>query len=76
MKQKHGKKQENQTGNKAGSEISLKSPRTIEACRRQGYLLRELKYISFEKYLESQVDPDIPKDIVKLRWEAIEERRK
>jgi hypothetical protein len=73
---KRDKKHEEQGGTKAAPEISLKSPRTAEACKRQGYLLHELRYTSLEKYKKSIVDPDIPQDIIELRWNAIEERRK
>lgn len=45
-------KDEEQGGTKAPPELSLKSPRTIEACKRQGYLIKELKFIPLEKYKE------------------------
>lgn len=73
---KKQKVKEEQGGDAAPPRLSLKSPRTVEACRRQGYLLKELKYISLEKYRESVVDPKITPDIIELRWNAMEEKRK
>lgn len=43
---------------------------------RQGYLVDELKFIPLDKYKESIVDPDIHDEIIKLRWERMEKKRK
>ena len=71
---KKTKKEEEQAG--SNQTISLKSPRTVEAAKRQGYLMKELKFIPYDKYKESIVDLKITEDIIKLRWERLEAKRK
>ncbi|CAI2361153.1 unnamed protein product [Moneuplotes crassus] len=56
-------------------EINLKSPRTIEAAKRQGYLIKELKFQSFPKFKDTIVDLKVTDDIIKLRWERMEAKR-
>lgn len=73
---KKQRKAEQQAGSKIEDQLSLKSPRTVEACRRQGYLLSELKFIPFDRYKENITDSKLTLDIIELRFKASDERRK
>ncbi|EKX46429.1 hypothetical protein GUITHDRAFT_107632 [Guillardia theta CCMP2712] len=50
----------------------LLSPRSTEACRRQGYLTQELVFKDFDFFEER----DLPDDIIEVRWQHYETRRK
>ena len=56
--------------------LSLKSPRTVEACKRQGYLLKDLEFVSFENFQKANKDPSLEQSVLKVRWSALEQMRR
>ena len=54
----------------------LKSPRTIEACKRQGYNPKELLFKTKQDLKIDIGDLYIDNDILQVRWKAHEEKRK
>ena len=54
----------------------MKSPRTLEAWRRQGYNLEELVFKSKQDIKIEIGDLYIADDILELRWKNYEDRRK
>ena len=42
---------------KGAKNLDIKSPRTLEAIRRQGYSPKELKHLTFEEFVAKQKDP-------------------
>lgn len=60
----------------ASDSALLKSPRTKEACRRQGYDPSELLFKSRQDLKIELGDLYIDKDVLELRWKAYEEKRK
>ena len=54
----------------------LNSPRSVDACKRQGIDPKELLYMSFEDYQNKIKDKKLEKELVRLRWEHHEKKRK
>lgn len=54
----------------------LNSPRSVDACKRQGIDPQELLYLALEEYKEKVKDKRLDKDSLKIRWEHHEEKRK
>ena len=54
----------------------LNSPRSVDACRRQGIDPRELLYVSQEDYAEKLKGKKLEKELLRLRWEHHEKKRK
>ena len=58
----------------------LNSPRTLEACRRQGIELKELDPVSEDQVRKMIAERDkkraIPKVLIDIRMQAYEEKRK
>lgn len=61
---------------KAAKNLDLKSPKTAEALKRQGYLSSELKYLTFEEYQAKVKDPKLTPRLGKIRYNAYEESRR
>ena len=55
---------------------NLDSPRSLEACKRQGIEPYELKYLSFEEYKKTIDMTNIDKETAKLLWKHSKEKRK
>lgn len=54
----------------------LKSPRTVEACKRLGYTIEELTYKSPHDLKVFMGDINVAPDILNIRWKAFEDSRK
>jgi hypothetical protein len=54
----------------------VKSPRTLEACRRQGYDPSELFFKSKQDLKIEIGDMYIENDILEIRWKAYEAKRR
>ena len=54
----------------------LNSPRSIDACRRQGIEVNELLYLSLENYKQKSGKKDLERSLLQKRWEHFEEKRK
>ena len=61
---------------KAAKNVDIKSPRTAEAWRRQGYEPEELKYLTFEEFKATIKDPKVTLPMMKIRYGAYEEYRR
>ena len=58
------------------STYSLTSPRSIEACKRQGIEPSELLYLPFDQFKETIKDEKVDQKLLKALWERYNERRK
>jgi len=56
--------------------VLLKSPRTKEACRRQGYEPDELIFKSKQDLKIELGDMFIDNEVLEIRWKAYEQKRK
>jgi hypothetical protein len=54
----------------------LNSPRSIDACKRQGIEPKELLYITLKDYKEKCKDKRLDNEALKIRYEHHEEKRK
>eukprot|EP00831_Metopus_contortus_P017591 TRINITY_DN17430_c0_g1_i1.p1 TRINITY_DN17430_c0_g1~~TRINITY_DN17430_c0_g1_i1.p1 ORF type:complete len:327 (-),score=97.69 TRINITY_DN17430_c0_g1_i1:8-988(-) len=54
----------------------LNSPRSIDACRRQGIDPSELLYLNLDEFKDSMNEINVDKDLLKLCWQHHEEKRK
>jgi len=51
---------------KAAKTINVKSPRTAEAIRRQGYTPKDLKYLTIEEFIARECDPKATNQILQI----------
>lgn len=54
----------------------LNSPRSLDACKRQGIDKKELMFVSIDEYKKRVNKKNLEADLIKLRWEHHEEKRK
>lgn len=58
------------------SKARINSPRSLDACRRQGIDPGELLYVPMEEYKQRAKRKNLNRDLFKLRWEHHEQKRK
>ncbi len=54
----------------------INSPRSLDACKRQGIDPNELLYVSMEEYKQRVKKRGLDPELLKIRWEHHEEKRK
>ena len=54
----------------------LNSPRSLDACKRQGIDPSELLYLNMDEFKTTLNEINVDKDLLRLRWEHHEEKRK
>ncbi|CAI2361717.1 unnamed protein product [Moneuplotes crassus] len=61
---------------KSSKALDLKSPRTLEAIKRQGYDPQELQYLREEEYIQKEADMKATPAVMRLRYKDYEENRR
>ena len=59
-----------------GTDKSLDSPRSLEACKRQGILPSELRRLSFKNFKKSLKNKNLDKKLMTSLWESYNKKRK
>ncbi len=54
----------------------LDSPRSLEACKRQGIDPSELLFVSYDEYKKILKGQKIEEEWIRIRWEHFEDKRK